>query len=291
MSDLVLRQDYWDDLEARRSFKDFLKLIHGLDLSLWESQGYWDYSYRPFSFFNRQGEVVSSVCVYSLDFVLEGQLCRAAQISGVGTLAEERRRGLNRQLTEIALEQILGDHEFIFLFSDDDAIPFYEATGFRAREEHRPHIRVQGRERCPGLRRLDLADRADRELAERFAAQRVAVSSTLGVLSTRLFMFHALYTMNTCTWHLPDLDQLVLFTEDGERLVIHDVVGKRVPTFDELAPYLIAPDTREVAFSFVPDELELEEIDWRPYPGNNLFDRGDLPLGGQPFLFPMTSHA
>ena len=291
MSELIFRQDYWDDLDARRSFKEFLNRIHGLDLSLWETQGYWDYSYRPFSFFDSRGVVVSSVCVYSLDLVVLGKPCRAAQISGVGTLAELRRRGLNRRLTEIALDEILPDHELVFLFSDEDAIPFYVATGFRPLEEHRPFLAVSGAKRRPGLRRLDLADRSDRELVERFAARRVSVSNTLGVLSTRLFMFHALYSMNTCTYHLPDLDLLVLFVEDGERLVIHDLVGERVPSFAEVAPYLVSERTREVCFSFVPDRLAVEGIEWRPYPDNNLFDRGNLPLSGQPFLFPKTAQA
>ncbi len=38
---LSLRTGYWDDLAARGAFKEFLITIHGLDLSEWESAGYW----------------------------------------------------------------------------------------------------------------------------------------------------------------------------------------------------------------------------------------------------------
>lgn len=95
---LTLRTDYWDDLAARGAFKDFLIAIHGLDLSEWESAGYWDYAYTPFSFFDG-GQVVSSVCVYSLEAVIDGARARVAQLSGVGTLPDWRRKRLNRQLT------------------------------------------------------------------------------------------------------------------------------------------------------------------------------------------------
>ena len=78
---LSLRTGYWDDLAARDAFKEFLITIHGLDLSEWESAGYWDYAYAPFSFFDGE-QVVSSVCVYSLRAVIDGEPARVAQLSG-----------------------------------------------------------------------------------------------------------------------------------------------------------------------------------------------------------------
>ena len=48
---------------------------------------------------------------------------RLAQISGVGTRPGWRRRGLNRHLTEVALDWARGKHEGVFLFSSDEAIP------------------------------------------------------------------------------------------------------------------------------------------------------------------------
>lgn len=35
--DIVLKTEYWSDLNARAAFKRFMRTIHGLDLSLWES--------------------------------------------------------------------------------------------------------------------------------------------------------------------------------------------------------------------------------------------------------------
>ena len=133
-NELQLRTAYWDDLAARGSFKSFIRDIHGLDFSAWESAGFWDDAYRPFSFFVG-GEVVASVCLYLLDAVIEGRATKVAQISGVGTRPEWRRRGLNRQLTEMALEWGRSRFEGLFLFSDTDAIPFYESCGFEPQAE------------------------------------------------------------------------------------------------------------------------------------------------------------
>jgi ribosomal protein S18 acetylase RimI-like enzyme len=289
--DLHLRQGYQGDHDATAAFKAFLIEIHGLDLTSWEEKGYWNDDYRSFSFFDRKGQVVSSVNVYSLDLLVEGELRRGAQISGVGTLPEYRRQGLNRRLTEIALEWIAPRHDFVFLFSDEDAIPFYRATGFQPLIESRPFVGVSGCEDMAEWRRLDLAVPADRALIERLSRERTPVSDVLGVNSHELFMFHALYTMTDCLHYLPDDDLLVLFRRDGERLFLHDVVGLAVPPFSELYPRIGSPETAEVIFSFVPDKLAPADLRWRPYPDNGLFDRGDLPVRGREFLFPITSQA
>ena len=88
--DLAMRTEYWDDPKALRAFKEFMVKIFGLDFSEWESGGYWDNAYTPFSFFNGE-TVVASVCIYLLDAVIDGNTTCVAQISGVGTLAEWRR--------------------------------------------------------------------------------------------------------------------------------------------------------------------------------------------------------
>jgi hypothetical protein len=87
---IVLKTEYWNDLNARAAFKSFMRTIHGLDFSLWESAGCWDDAYTPFSFF-RGDKIVASVCIYLLDSVIDGRETRLAQVSGVGTLPQWRR--------------------------------------------------------------------------------------------------------------------------------------------------------------------------------------------------------
>jgi ribosomal protein S18 acetylase RimI-like enzyme len=289
---LRYREAYWEDRDARRAFQAFLHEIHGLDLVRWEAAGQWDDDYRPFSFFDREGRVVSSVCLYSLDMVVEGSPRRAAQISGVGTLPAYRRRGLNRELTEraIAWAQAAG-HAFFFLFADEGALPFYEACGFQQLAESVPSVAVDSVVARPGAVVLDPNEAVDRQRLVRAVQRRTPVSERLGVLSAPLFLYHAVYPQWERLLHIPDLDVIVACRHRGERLTLFDVVGERIPTLDRLLPHVATPDVKEVTFRFLPERLDPGPLTWRETTENGLHERGDIPLRGQRFLFPFTAHA
>jgi len=291
MFGLHYREAYWDDRNARQAFKEFLVQIHGLDLSAWEQAGMWDDHYRPFTYFDDAGRVVSSVCVYSLEMLVRGEPCRAAQISGVGTLADRRREGLNRRLTEHALRWAAPDHRFVFLFADDEAVPFYDRCGFLPLAEQTPWVVVDPREPLRGARKIDISNPHELESLRRRATARVPASETLGVHSEKLFLFHAIYTLSDALWEIPALDCVVAARHEGARTTIYDVVAERVPSFDELYPYIACGDAREVAFYFSPDRLAVDGLRWEPLTGNNLHDRGEFPLRGERMLFPFTAHA
>ena len=139
---LTFRSSYWEDLSARDGFKKFLNSMFGLDLTLWEQKGFWDDDfYTPFSFFE-DDRVVSSACLYSMDMVIGGQRRRLGQFSGVGTLPQYRRRGLNRKLTEQAMQWASPTHDGFFLFATDEAVPFYAECGFVATQESAPTLMI-----------------------------------------------------------------------------------------------------------------------------------------------------
>lgn len=288
---LTFRSRYWDDRPAREAFQRFLIDIHGLDLGLWERRGFWDHEgYLPFSLFD--GDlVVASLCVYSLRGVIDGEPRRIGQFSGVGTAPELRRRGLNRWLTERALANLGPTHDGFFLFSAPDAVPFYRRCGFAPLMQRAAVIRVDAPLARPGARCLDLDRAADLDLLVSLARERTPVSRVLGVHSTNLLMFHVLYAFRDRVWYLPDLDVVVLFGVADGRLTLVDVIGREMPTFADLHPYLPAESHREVRFGFAPDRLDvhvdetvaLEDDHTHVWPGLT------LPRG-EP-MFPHTAHA
>jgi GNAT superfamily N-acetyltransferase len=294
----TFRRAYWDDPAARAAYRSFLVDIHGLDLGLWEQRGFWDDRYVPYSLFDGD-RVVASVCLYSLDMALGGRRCRLGQFSGVGTRPELRRRGLNRWLTEQAMRDTAGTHEGYFLFADDDAVPFYQRCGFVPVEEQIQTLAVPALPRPrAGLRKLDPADENDRALVYRLACDRAPVSEVLGVLAPRLVMFHFLYTLADCTYHVPDLGAVIAFRaggEDGAALTLYDVIGREVPPFEALHPYLAPWPHREVAFHFVPDRMDATPTAARALPGSNTHVDARLqPLLQRPgagFVFPFVAHA
>ena len=282
---MELRTAYWDDRDSREAFQRFILDIHNLDFNAWEEAGYWDDAYRPFSWF-QDGEVISSVCIYSLPAVIDGRRTKVAQISGVGTLPEYRRCGLNRELTAAGLQWAAREHEGVFLFSDVDAVPYYERCGFTAMDEYLPTVEI---EPVPRQGAAVLLGPPDQDRIRRFAERTAAVSRKFAVGNWKLFMFHALYTLRDRIWEIPDLECLVCFRRSGATLMIYDILGESIPTFERLYPYISAPTDRTVEFHFHTDRLGLGESGRRELIGNNLFVKPGFPVD-EP-VFPYTSRA
>ena len=193
IGDLSFRSRYWDDHPARDAFERFLVAIHGLDLTEWKRRGFWDRDdYLPFSLFDGD-RVVASLCVYSMDMVIDGMPRRLGQLSGVGTAPGLRRRGLNRWLTRRAVAELGPIHDGFFLFATDGAVPYYRRCGFEPVMERAAVLRVGAVRARPGARKLDMSLDRDVETVYRLACERTAVSDVLGTLNARLLMFHALY--------------------------------------------------------------------------------------------------
>ena len=285
---LSLRTEYWDDLAARGAFKEFLLTIHGLDLSGWETAGYWDYAYTPFSLFDG-GRIVSSVCVYSLKAVINGEPAYVAQISGVGTLPAWRRKGLNRQLTERALSWASNDHQAVFLLADTDAIPFYKACGFTPIGEFVECVQAQPVARTGGAVKLDPANNEDRDRVYRYAERRSPVSAKFGILSPKLFAFHFLHTLEDRVYEIPDQECLVCYERARGCLKIFDIVSAKMPPFERIYPYVACDSDREIEFHFHADKLGLEKLQARPLRGNNTFVKGAFPINRP--VFPFTCRA
>ncbi|MBL7009287.1 MAG: GNAT family N-acetyltransferase [Planctomycetes bacterium] len=287
---LHLRTDYWDDRLARAEFQAFIRRIHHLDFMLWQDMGCWDPLYRPFSYFAGD-RLVASTCLYSMDMTIQGERRRVAQISGVGTLPEFRRRGLNRRLTEAALEWARPDHDFVYLFADEEAFPFYAATGFRPVQEQFARFRAPAVRPRPARQPVDPADPGQLARLRRMAERRAPVSRDLGVLNVELLLFHALYPLRELLSFVPELEVYVAFARDETGLRLFDVIGEHVPAFEEIWPFLSEGRAETVDFQFMPDRMDLDGLEWLPLEGNGTHLMGEFPLESGPFVFPFTAHA
>jgi predicted N-acetyltransferase YhbS len=285
---LELREAYWDDRESREAFKRFILQIHNLDFTAWEKAGYWDDAYRPFSYF-QDGEVISSVCIYSLPAVIERRRTKVAQISGVGTVPACRRRGLNRELTRVGLEWAGQGHEAVFLFSDEGAVPYYRRCGFQAIDEFRPSLMMDPMPQRSGAVRLNVADRKDLRRIYEYAERSGPVSERFAVMSPRLFMFHALYTLRENIWEIPELDCLVCFARDDQGLQIYGVLGESMPSFETIHPYIAEESDRRVELHFHTDLLGLNDTGRREIFGNHPFVQPGFPVSDP--VFPYTARA
>ena len=286
---MIFRTAYWHDLEARRAFKRFILEIHGADFDEWDS-GYWDDDYRPYSYFE-DGRVVASMCIYTMPAMVNGEACRVAQVSGVGTLPGYRLRGLNRKLHEIALAEAMPGHRFAFLYADDEAIAFYLKCGFRPVAAHAAVVPLPSKPGpAPVMEKLDLAVPAVRQVLYRVASERSPLSWVFSTHNPKLVMYHLIYRLREHIWHVPSLDAVVLMRADAEKVIVYDILAGEPPRFEDLVPVLAAGGAREAEFRFPIDRLQAPAGALRELPGHNVHVMGGFPLGAQP-VFPSTSQA
>jgi len=287
---LTYLEDYWEESVRKAEFVSFLNDIHNLDLTRWDEAGFWDKKYRPFSCFDGP-TLASNVCVYTMKLTVDGRPCRAAQISAVGTRPEYRRRGLGRELTEKAMAWARESHEFLFLFADEEAFPFYRKCGFLRVDEYKARITARGSKPRPGAVRLDVGRPDHLALIDRIAGRRTPVSVQLGVNNRRLFMFWCLYFLRDHIYHILELDLLVLCKHEAEVLTVFDIVGQHIPAFADIFPYIRNESDRAVEFLFMPDRLGLKNSDWVRVTENGTHVLGEFPFVNGRFIFPLTAHA
>ena len=79
---------------------------------------------------------------------------------------------LSRHLTETGLEWARGKQEGVFLFSNDEALPFYEKCGFRPIEEYLVTVEAPRVKPSGGAVKLDPRKRRDLAKIHRYAEQR-----------------------------------------------------------------------------------------------------------------------
>lgn len=285
---LTFRSRYWSDPQARRAFMRFIHAIHNVDFAEWEAAGYWDDDYIPFSFF--EGErVAANVCIYTMPAIVNGERCRVAQVSGVGTAPEHRRRGLARRLHAIALEWALQEHRFAFLFADRDAMPFYAKVGFEPVADHAPCVRLPGTAPRTGLQRLDLRQPAGRAAVYALACERAPVSHVFASFNPRLVMYHALYGLREHAYRIEELDAIVFSRREGARVVVYDVLARELPRFADLYPWLTTGGPETFEFRFPVDRLQPGAVELRALPDSNAHTM--RARGIDRWVFPFTAHA
>lgn len=286
--DLTFKTAYWDDAADTAAFSAFMRDIHQLDFTEWTHLGYWDNAYTPFSYFAGD-RVVANVCIYLLDAVLHGKETLLVQISGVGTDAAWRRKGLSRKLTNTGLEWAAGKHDGVFFFANPEAISFYKKSGFAPIEEYLEYITPTPVKKCAGALKLDVDNKNHVEKIYRYAKSRTPASNKFSVMNARLVMFHVLYTLRDCVLEIPALDCLVFCRRVERTLHIYDIIGKQMPRFADIYPYLADADDETVMFHFYTDKLGLSEKSRQLLTGNNPFVKSPFPIR-EP-VFPYTAHA
>jgi predicted N-acetyltransferase YhbS len=208
----------------------------------------WEEVSTPFIHRDADGEVLAHVGLIPLPLILEGRPARAATVHAVACHPAHRRQGLYRAVMGELLEWAAPRFDTLVLTTEHPE--YFTPFGFQVVEECALTVTPGG----SGLRPpavLDLDREVDRGTAHRILGAREPVSHVLGVGPERaVFLFNE---ARAGIRHVPELDTLVCLEEDGDTVRLFDVAAPRLPSLDELRPWL--PASRRLELAFAPDRL------------------------------------
>ena len=285
------RSNYFDDPDAKASFERYAKKIFGLDFSRWKARGLWDDQYKPFSAF-AGGECVASICVYPSEMRVGGLERKGAQLLTVGTLPEYRSQGIQGEIWKRVHAWIHQDCDFTFLFTDESAAGFYERLGLRRQPEYFETVQCPPLASHAGLRleKLNLEQDSQCAILERLAKEREMGSNRLGFFNPNLLLFMFLYSYQSQSYYLEDIDTVIVVEETEDRLRIHDIVANKMPRLSDIEIFLAQLKKEEIEFLFCTDRLDVDQPKKKSVKDSLLFVSEDFELEGE-FVFPYSIRA
>ena len=272
-----------NDTAYEAMLDDLIQETFGFSFTPWFEYELWDDNYESYSIIEN-GRMLSNVCVYKVELVVQGVKAAAIQFGCVATRKEERGKGLSKILIEHILS--LYPKTPAFLFATDSVMDFYPKFGFSAVQYYIPQISAAiDNPTIPTMLGID----DDYDFIQT-AMQNRMTSSVLDCLDSQsVQMFHMIMSYRENIYHLSGCGAIVIAQQNGDKLILVDVIATAPITFAQLAAELPFTGIRTVQFGFNPDWLDVTPT-WIPscMTENPLFVRGNWNLP-QHFIFPKTS--
>lgn len=246
-------KDYKNDDNYRLSFNKLAMTTFGIDFEPWYKKGFWNDRYICYSY-AEEDKIISNISVNRLDIMWQGQEKSAIQLGTVMTHAEYRNKGLASRLMKIILEEYK-NIDFIYLFSNDNALNFYERFGFKPLVQSEFSAIVNADKlKSKKLKKLNILNKDDLNLMSRLFKHRAYISDRLGVTNDgQLIFFHCLYGLSNHIYYLEESDTIVIFTINKDRLDLYDVISQDNIDLDNIISEIAPPEIKKVNFYFTPD--------------------------------------
>jgi GNAT superfamily N-acetyltransferase len=291
---LKLIKDYKNIPEYRLSLNKLAGKVFGIEFEKWYQLGFWNDCYVCYSFVDGE-RVVANVAASRLDLLWKGERFRTAQIGGVMTDPDYRKRGLAAQLMDTVLGEYESSCDGIYLFANATALKYYPKFGFASVRESRFTYELKDKfGGCGAVRKLDLANGDDIELLRRLLRERQPFSGILDVdRVSGILAWHCLYGFADHLYYFADLDLVALCRVKADTLHLYDLIGKEKP--ESLQPILksLAGDgVSKAVFHFTPDFKDIQPQCHPAEAGGDTFfiKSATLSLNGE-FLYSFTAHA
>jgi GNAT superfamily N-acetyltransferase len=259
-----------------------VKEVFGFSFAPWYALGLWDERYVSYSI-SEGGRMLSNVCIFKADLLIEGQKIRAHSFGAVATRADCRGRGYARRI----IERIFAEYPDTpaYLSANPSVLDFYPRFGFARVAESRVLLKTEIDNAQSGAVPLNIDD----DRLARALKRRAAYSNLLDAANTdSVQMFHLLMDYPDDIYLLPKAGVVAVAAQEGETLFLADVIAESPVTFHALRAELPFTGVTRVEFGFSPDWLDVDGP-WSAKTGDDdpLFVKGlRLPAN---FKFPATS--
>lgn len=296
MSEYQLISDYKQIEKYKKSFNELAKQVFEVDFKEWYDKGCWNDNYICYSYVDGD-QVIANASVNKMVVISNGKEYKAIQLGTVMTHPDYRHQGLAAKLMNHIIEKYEKDYDFIYLFANDTVLDFYPKFGFEQVQESSFSLKTSDLKKQVAkksvLRKLDVNNQADFELMKEFAAERIPVSSILGVKNNEhLLMFYFILAFNDAIYYIEEDDVIVICKQEDNQLHIFDIISKKRVEIDTILNRIVSADTKIINFYFTPnDDCKNIHTEFITESDDTLFVRPLLKDGIRHFLFPLTSHA
>ena len=290
-----LVSDYRNNKIYRESFFELAKSVFDIDFTKWYEKGCWNDNYICYSYVDND-RIIANASISKMTIVLKGKEYKAIQIGTVMTHPDYRNQGLSKKLMNYIIEQYEKEYDFIYLFANDTVLDFYPKFGFqRVKESHfilnMSALRRQ-KIKMSTLRQLDINNQYDFNLLESFAAERIPVSSVLGVKNNEhLLMFYFILVFSDVIFYIEEEDTIVICKQEGTHLHVFDLISKKRVNIEMILSGIVSRNTETVHLYFTPEDDTNVQTEFIKDGEDTLFIRPMLKDTAKHFLFPITSHA
>lgn len=296
MSEYQLISDYKQNEKHKESFNELAKHVFGLDFKEWYNKGCWNDNFICYSYVDGD-KVIANASVNKMVVVSDGMEYNAIQVGTVMTHPAYRHQGLAAKLMDHIIKKYEQNYDFIYLFANNTVLDFYPKFGFKPVQESSfslktSDLRIQ-RDKKFTLRKLDVNNKADFEMMKEFAAERIPVSSILGLKGNEhLLMFYFTLAFNDAVYYIEEEEMIVIFKQENHVLHIFDVISKKRVELERVLAGIVSADMETINLYFTPDYV-VNDIHTELITESNdlLFVRPLLKNLNKHFLFPLTSHA
>lgn len=236
-------------------------------------------------------QIVSTVGRQSMRYMINGEARNGYQIGAVATHPDHRNRGLARLLMKKVLSELDAPNQPVILFANPNVLDFYPRFGFRklAQTGFIGHVDL----RPAGTRAptLDVALPTDRAYLADHCARAGAIGHGFAAYDYYPTLLFHLTRQPRMIFRLDEFGAVVIARQDGDRLLIEDLLATRSFSLMDALPGVCTQPVRTVEFSFHPEA-------WWPDAESQVFDdcespffvRGAAAEVKEPVRFPDLAH-